>query len=279
MMEMEILKSGGGRAVSHHAGRSVEPGKFFPRGTLFTLIELLIVIAIIAILAAILLPALNSARERAKGIKCSSNLKQMGTSLYLYLNENGDWMPYGYQTWNGSSERDYLNLLTGRPPRNDDAFVEGMDQHQPIGPFLCPGVTGLPEGATFLRTSYRLTQGMNDTRGKKRGGAWYADTSESGRPKNRNLNEIADGTVIMTETVMISKRGIGIGDHPTIWYDNKLSSWLNAKAAGKTTRVEYENHRNKANYLYKDGHVGSLQNSVQFGYSAEGNNSIDWLPK
>ena len=42
MMEMEILKSGGGPAVSHHPGRSVEPGKFLPRGTLFTLIELLI---------------------------------------------------------------------------------------------------------------------------------------------------------------------------------------------------------------------------------------------
>lgn len=50
MMEMEILKSGGGRAVSHHPGRSVEPGKSLPRETLFTLIELLIVIAIITTL-------------------------------------------------------------------------------------------------------------------------------------------------------------------------------------------------------------------------------------
>ena len=84
--------------------QSSQPGKAHRKSKTFTLIELLVVIAIIAILAAILLPALQSARERGKSSSCQNNLKQIGATMGQYYADFDDYiLPVDYAHLPGTS--------------------------------------------------------------------------------------------------------------------------------------------------------------------------------
>ena len=83
------LRSGGAGAT--------RPGD--SRACAFTLIELLVVIAIIAILAALLLPVLARAKERARRITDVSNLHQWGLACTMYANDNKDYLPVGIRSF------------------------------------------------------------------------------------------------------------------------------------------------------------------------------------
>ena len=134
------------------------------RKTCFTLIELLVVIAIIAILAAMLLPALNQAREKARASNCINNLKQMGTAMYLYLDNNREYFPGCLGTtehglWCYALNKDYgVSDRVFKCPTDTIRYTNANARSYGVNYYVIPDMRGT---YSYLPTSVKLSSIKN----------------------------------------------------------------------------------------------------------------------
>lgn len=222
----------------------------------FTLIELLVVIAIIAILAGLLLPALSRAKERARGVRCNSNLRQTGMAMLLYADDNTQRLPpLNSGNWNGRivANQWWFNVL------DNSRYLPSTATSNHI--WRCPAVTEqdiLPSVTAYFRVAwegYGPLEGNAEDAGIIRYGLKSNGTTPLG---SRRLAELRRPSQIwMMGDVGIPKMNAGSDTLPVSGYYTEIATKTPDLSAG-WTRVGKQpgcRHVKRAMITFCDGHT------------------------
>ena len=202
----------------------------------FTLIELLVVIAIIAILAAILLPALNSARERGRSASCVNNQKQVGSALHQYSDNFNDLFPAASISKGGTMSWAVQLMNNGylpKPAEGDSENVVRCPSEQLTGKLWDPV-------DVLIRESYGMIDGWILANKGQGPGALQSYYLRRATLEN-NQEVVADSSRIEPSTGWMQSYIIGM-----------------VGGAANTNKGINTRHASKANALYVDGHVAAV---------------------
>ena len=238
----------------------------------FTLVELLVVISVIAILTSLLLPALNSAREKAAAIVCSGNLKQTGVGLMMYAGDHEDYLPnllQGVDCMFTDSIAVYVNssyavktTFTGTGTWG--YFINYAPSHYIYtakSVFVCPTAAGnlrepfTGEAGTFFVSNYSVTRCDNVPGTVCRPYAWWQYSGQTNeKPNGRRINDIKGRVLVgeqryyqaassMTRKVNVTRLG-------------SVYCWSGAYAVNSEwASGNVHGGGLSGNWLYRDGHV------------------------